>query len=76
MLEWQRDWGLKDTYDAVMDIVKNHCGAYGAGVEYAYTMVHKAPATTFPEYVVPTKVEGDGHGSGRGVTPVATPARR
>jgi len=56
MLEWQRDWGLKDTYDAVMDIVKNHCGAYGAGVEYAYTMVHKAPATKYPEYVVPTAV--------------------
>jgi nicotinamidase-related amidase len=53
MLEWQRDWALKDTYDAVMDIVKNHCGAYGAGVEYAYTMVHGAPATTFPEYVIP-----------------------
>src|SRR6266403_1743787 len=56
MLEWQRDWGLKDTYDAVMDIVKNHCGAYGAGVEYAYTMVHKAPATRLPEYVVATVV--------------------
>ena len=54
MLEWQRDWGLRDTYDAVMDIVKNHCGAYGAGVEYAYTMVHKASATKFPEYVVPS----------------------
>jgi nicotinamidase-related amidase len=53
MLEWQRDWALKDTYDAVMDIVKNHCGAYGVGVEYAYTMVHGAPATKFPEYVVP-----------------------
>jgi hypothetical protein len=23
------------------------------GVEYAYTMVHGAPATQFPEYVVP-----------------------
>jgi len=54
MLEWQRDWAAKDTYDAVMDIVKNHCGAYGMGVEYAYTMVHGAPATKFPEYVVPT----------------------
>ncbi len=53
MLEWQRDWAAKDTYDAVMDIVKNHCGAYGAGVEYAYTMVHKAPATKVPEYSVP-----------------------
>ena len=53
MLEWQRDWALRDTYDAVMDIVKTHCGAYGVGVEYAYTMVHGAPATKFPEYVVP-----------------------
>ncbi|MBL8823199.1 MAG: hydrolase [Planctomycetia bacterium] len=53
MLEWQRDWAQKDTYDAVMDIVKNHCGAYGVGVEYAYTMVHKAPETKFPEYKVP-----------------------
>jgi nicotinamidase-related amidase len=53
MLEWQRDWALKDTYDAVMDIVKNHFGAYGMGVEYAYTMVHGAPATKLPEYVVP-----------------------
>lgn len=53
MLEWQRDWAHKETYDAVMDIVKTHCGAYGAGVEYAYTMVHGAPATKFPEYAVP-----------------------
>jgi nicotinamidase-related amidase len=53
MLEWQRDWAEKDTYDAVMDIVKTHCGAYGIGVEYAYTMVHGAPATTLLEYTVP-----------------------
>jgi nicotinamidase-related amidase len=53
MLEWQRDWAEKDTYDAVMDIVKTHYGAYGMGVEYAYTMVHGAPATKLPNYVVP-----------------------
>ena len=53
MLELQRDWALKDTYDAVMDIVKNHFGAYGEGVEYAYTMVHDAPPTRFPEYTAP-----------------------
>ena len=53
MLEWQRDWAAKETYDAVMDIVKTHCGAYGVGVEYAYTMVHGAAPTKFPEYVVP-----------------------
>ena len=43
MLEWQRDWARKETYDAVMAIVKEHSGAYGMGVDYAYTMVHKAP---------------------------------
>jgi nicotinamidase-related amidase len=53
MLEWQRDWAERDTYDAIMDIVKTHFGAYGVGVEYAYTMVHGAPATKYPEYVVP-----------------------
>jgi nicotinamidase-related amidase len=56
MLEWQRDWAHRGTYDAVMDIVKNHYGAYGIGVEYAYTMVHGAPATKFPEYAVPVAV--------------------
>ena len=53
MLEWQRDWAERDTYEAVMDIVKTHCGAYGVGVEYTYTMVHGAPETKFPEYIVP-----------------------
>ena len=43
MLEWQRDWANRDTYDAVMDIVREHSGAYGMGVDYAYSMVHKAP---------------------------------
>ncbi len=45
--------GAQGTYDAVMDIVKTHCGAYGVGVEYAYTMVHGAPATKYPDYVIP-----------------------
>jgi nicotinamidase-related amidase len=43
LLEWQRDWANRATYDAVMDIVRTHSGAYGMGVDYAYTMVHKAP---------------------------------
>jgi nicotinamidase-related amidase len=55
MLEWQRDWAARGTYDAVMDIVKNHCGAYGAGVEYAYTMVHGAPQMKYPAYSVPVQ---------------------
>lgn len=61
MLEWQRDWAERDTYDAVMDIVKNHFGAYGMGVEYAYSMVHGAPATRFPEYIIPTVGAGPAH---------------
>jgi nicotinamidase-related amidase len=53
MLEWQRDWAQLDTYNAVMDIVKTHFGAYGMGVEYAYTMVHGTSPTVFPAYEVP-----------------------
>ena len=40
LLEWQRDWSRKTTYDAVMEIAREHGGAYGMGIEYAYTMVH------------------------------------
>ena len=43
LLEWQRDWARKDTYDATIAIVQEHSGAYGMGVDYAYTLVHKAP---------------------------------
>jgi nicotinamidase-related amidase len=53
LLEWQRDWAHRDTYDAVMDIAKNHFGAYGMGVEYAYTMVHGTKPTNYPAYVPP-----------------------
>ena len=60
ILEWQRDWAEKDTYDAVMDITKTHYGAYGIGVEYAYTMVHGAPPTKLPEYVVPVPAVAHG----------------
>jgi nicotinamidase-related amidase len=45
LLEFQRDWARKETYNDVIAIVKEHCGAYGQGVEYAYTMVHKQPAS-------------------------------
>lgn len=43
MLEWQRDWARKETYDAVTGIVKEHSGAYGMGIDYAVTHVHKGP---------------------------------
>ncbi|WP_273902128.1 hydrolase [Enterobacter hormaechei] len=50
MLEWQRDWARKETYTAVMDIVRELSGAYGMGVDYAYTMVHKAPSRQKSEH--------------------------
>ena len=53
MLELQRDWAHKGTYDAVLGIAKEHFGAYGVGVEYAYTMIHGAPATKCMEYKIP-----------------------
>ncbi|MEO1191376.1 MAG: hydrolase [Pseudomonadota bacterium] len=43
LLELQRDWARRDTYDAVMDVVREHSGVYGMGVDYNYTLVHKAP---------------------------------
>ena len=42
MLEWQRDWANREHYDGLMDIIREHGGAYGMGIDYAYTMVHKA----------------------------------
>ncbi|MGK5072357.1 hydrolase [Janthinobacterium sp. ZB1P44] len=50
LLEWQRDWAHKASYDAVMAIVREHSGAYGMGVDYAYTMVHKAPQRIHGEH--------------------------
>jgi hypothetical protein len=35
MLEWQRNWTRKETYDAITAIVKEHSGAYGMGIDYA-----------------------------------------
>ncbi|MDT0468135.1 hydrolase [Streptomyces gibsoniae] len=39
MLEWQRDWGRTETYDAVSKVVMEHAGAYGLGVAYAHSMI-------------------------------------
>ncbi len=57
LLEWQRDWARRDTYDPVIDIVREHSGAYGMGVDYAYTMVHKAPQRTATKHeaIAPVK---------------------
>lgn len=45
VLEFQRDWANREHYDGLMEIIKEHAGAYGQGIEYAYTMVHGAPAS-------------------------------
>src|SRR5438132_3933032 len=42
MLEWQRDWAQKDTYDAVMDIVKTRSGADVLGIDAPFTDVQVA----------------------------------
>ena len=62
LLEWQRDWARRDTYNPVMDIVREHSGAYGMGVDYAYTMLHKAPARN--------------HGANEVLAPVPAPVRQ
>ena len=41
LLEMQRDWANKDTYQAVMNVIGEHGGAYGLGVEYANAMIPK-----------------------------------
>jgi nicotinamidase-related amidase len=44
LLEMQRDWARKETYAGTTGIVMEHSGAYGSGVDYAITHVHKMPA--------------------------------
>jgi nicotinamidase-related amidase len=61
LLEWQRDWARRDTYDAVIGIAREHSGAYGMGADYAYTMVHKAPQRGTPGHEI--------------LAPVAAPVR-
>lgn len=53
LLEWQRDWAKREHYNNLMELLKPQGGAYGVGVEYAYTMVHKAPQSAKSPQVVP-----------------------
>jgi hypothetical protein len=55
LLEWQRDWKDHTHYDALMSLLKQQGGAYGAGIEYAYTMVHHAPQSAKVPQVVAKK---------------------
>lgn len=52
VLEFQRDWANREHFDALMDILREHAGAYGSGIEYAYSMVHKAPQAAKNPHVV------------------------
>jgi nicotinamidase-related amidase len=56
LLEWQRDWKNREHYDNLMGHLKAQAGAYGVGVEYAYTMVHHAP----PSRATPAAAEKGG----------------
>lgn len=55
LLEFQRDWKNKEHYSALMGLLKQQGGAYGIGVEYAYTMVHHAPQSAQKPQVVTKK---------------------
>lgn len=55
LLEWQRDWENREHYDALMEILKQHGGTYGVGIEYASTMVHKGPQSAVYPHVVAKK---------------------
>lgn len=39
LCELQRDWARQETYAAVMELAKEHAGAYGLGVLYAQAML-------------------------------------
>jgi nicotinamidase-related amidase len=72
LLEWQRDWAKREHYNNLMGILKQHAGAYGVGVEYAYTMVHHAPQSAQKPQIVPPKISRD-HGRGAVTTGAAQP---
>jgi nicotinamidase-related amidase len=55
LLEWQRDWAKKEHYNNLMSLLKQHAGAYGSGVEYAYTMVHHAAQSAQKPQIVSKK---------------------
>jgi len=52
VLEFQRDWANREHYDTLMNICREHAGAYGNGIEYAYSMVHKAPQSAKNPHIV------------------------
>ena len=39
LLELQRDWAHQETYEVVLDVAKQHAGAYGIGIRYAKSIL-------------------------------------
>lgn len=55
-LDARRLWSRKNTYRAAIGVVQKHSGAYGMGVDYAYTLVHKFPERVkHSERIAPAK---------------------
>ena len=44
VLELQRDWTRKDTYDGARGIIEENGGGYGIGLRYARQMIAPPPA--------------------------------
>jgi nicotinamidase-related amidase len=42
LLELQRDWTRKETYDGARAIVESNGGGYGIGLAYSRNMIHPA----------------------------------
>ena len=52
LLEIQRDWARTKTYEGTTNIVREHMGAYGMGIDYAASMVHDyAQRASFPHKI-------------------------
>jgi nicotinamidase-related amidase len=41
LLELQRDWARMEIYGEVLNIAKEHAGAYGVGIQYAEAVLKK-----------------------------------
>jgi len=48
LLELQRDWTRRETYDAARAIVEHHAGGYGIGLAYARDMIGTPAAPSPP----------------------------
>lgn len=48
LLELQRDWARKETYDAVLEVIRDHAGTYGLGVQYAKAVLGEHGGTSMP----------------------------